>query len=490
MRYRHLAGIPFERRNTLAIVEMWSSSVRLLSAVFPSTRPSRRLRITSALLLCTVLTILLPWSRSAFAAPFEATDTGWEGASTFIQLLGASVGSSNVIATGTLSWSDLKPEDALVVLHPIQSLNPDELSAFLKAGGRVAILDDFGAADENLKRFQIERVLPPRRPTRTLRNNPALAIAEPVSDVTAGLVVGVHPVVANVSQLVTNHPAALTHPNLTPVLRIPARGEPDAIIAVAGKVGLGRLFVVSDPSVIINQMLRYPGNRAFVSGLAQYLVEDDKDVVRRQGRIIVVANQFRETGAFGGQSSFARSLGATFRDIGRQLDDLHRKGVPSQLAIAIGALSALAALLWLALAAARGYRRAPPRFARAVPLVAQGGVAGRAAVLAAPSTHRALALLELKSALEEVTAARLELDLPLSAPTLIEALRRSEALDDSRLQSLKKLLFTMGMVETSVAAGKPIRVRERELKAAAAQVRDVIESIDNRGGGRPAEQGS
>jgi len=438
--------------------------------------------------VCLAAAVLAP--TVARAAPFDSVDTGWEGASHFVQLLGETVGAQNVVATGTLPWSDLKSDDALIVMHPLQALNPEELSAFLKAGGRVAILDDFGAADENLKRFQIERIPAPKTPTRSLRNNPGLALAEPVSDVTAGLVVGVHPVVANVPLLVTNHPTAMTHPNLTPVLKIPARNEPDGVIAVAGKVGLGRLFVVSDPSIVINQMLRYPGNRAFATGLAQYLVEGDKDVGKRQGKIYVVANQFKETGAFGGQSSFARSLGATLRDLSRELSELHRNGVPGRLAIAIGAIAALASLLWLAISAVRSYGRTPPRFARGVPLVAQGGVAGRAAVLAAPSTHRALALLELKSALEEVVAARLDLDLPVSAPTLIEAVRRTGCLDEVRLQAMKKLLFTMGMVETSVAAGRPVRVRERDVKAAAKQVRDVIDSIENRGRREPAQQGT
>jgi len=442
------------------------------------------------LALCSVLVAPLLCSRRADAAPFDPADTGWEGCSSFLQILRNTIGPSNVVATSTLAWSDLKPEDALIVLHPVQPINPEELSAFLKSGGRVAVLDDFGAADENLKRFQIERIAPPSRPARALRNNPALAIAEPVSDVAAGLVVGVHPIVANVSQVVTNHPSTLTHPNLTPVLRIAARGEPDAVLAVAGKVGSGRLFVLSDSSIVINQMLRYPGNRALVASLAQYLVEDDKDVGRRQGRIFVVANQFQESGAFGGQSGFARSIGATLRDLGRLLADTHRAGVPSHVAFGIGAIGALATLLWLTLSAARAYRRAPPRFARAAPLVAQGGVAGRAAVLAAPSTHRALALLELKSALEEVTASRLGLDLPVSAPTLIEAVRRSGALDEPGLKAMKQMLFTMGMVETSVAAGKPIRVRERDLKAAAAQVHDIIDSVDQRGSSRTAQQGS
>ena len=51
------------------------------------------------------------------------------------------------------------------------------------------------------------------------------------------------------------------------MLRIPANGEADVILAVAGQVGKGRLFAMGDPSATMNQMLRYPGNRAFVAGL-------------------------------------------------------------------------------------------------------------------------------------------------------------------------------------------------------------------------------
>ncbi|MFW5738948.1 MAG: DUF4350 domain-containing protein, partial [Myxococcota bacterium] len=347
----------------------------------------------------------------------------------------------------------------------------------------VAILDDFGAAESNLSRFEINRIAAPRRPARSLRNNPALALAVPVSDMAAGKAIGVHPVVANVGTLVTNHPAALTHPNLTPALRVPALGEPDGIIAVAGQVGRGRLFVVSDPSIVINQMMRYPGNRAFAQGLGRYLLADDT-WGKRQGKIYVLARDFKETGVFGNQSSLAKSLGAAFRDLQRWLADTRDAGLPAKAAMILGALASLVALLWVASVAARIYRRRPPRFARGMPLVAQGGVAGRAAVLAAPTTHKALALLELKSALEETMAIRFELELPVSAIDLLEAVRSSGAIDEADLRRLKKLLFTMGMVETSVAAGRPIRVRERDVKQAAEHVDRVIAAIDQKGRNR------
>lgn len=419
----------------------------------------------------------------AAAVPYGFEEDTWEGCTAFLETLREVAGREQVVATTELRWSELRPEDALVVIYPLRTLNPDELSAFLRSGGRVALLDDFGASDANLERFHIERIPAPTRPARTLRNNPALALAEPVSDMAAGKTVGVHPAVAAVNVVVTNHPSALTHPNLTPALRIAAIDEPDGIVAVAGQVGRGRLFVVSDGSVVINQMMRYPGNRAFAQGLGRYLVADDT-WGERKGKVYVLARSFEESGAFGNRSTIAKSLGATVRDLRRWLAETRDAGLPSTLAFVLGAIASLVSLLWVGTVAARVYQRRAPRFARALPLVAQGGVAGRAAVLAAPTTHKALALLELKSALEESVAARFDLRLPLSAPDLLEAIEQAGVLDASETRKLKQLLFKMSMVETSVAAGRPMRVREQDVQIAAQHVDHVLECIDEKGRNR------
>ena len=434
-------------------------------------------RIAAALVLC-----VTSWTSLARGAAFDSGDTDWQGCSVFMQVLAQTFGAHRVVATDKLRWRDLQPEDGLIVLHPTQPLDSQELSAFLRAGGRVAILDDFGAAVQNLEPgYGIGRVPAPRTPLQMLRNNPALAIAHPVSETTAGLTHGVHPVVAGGTQIVTNHPTALTHRDLTPVLAIAARAEPDGLLAVAGKVVRGRLFVVSDPSIVINQMMRYPGNRAFASGLARYLVEDDADWGARQGKVYVVANGFEQAGAFGNQSSIAKSLEATVRDASRRLAKARENGLPSSLAVLLAAGAGLMVLGWVVSRASRAYARLVPRFARGMPLVAQGGMAGRAAVLAAPSTHRALALLELKSAFEEAVAGRYALELPVSAETLLNTLRDRGQLGPEHLQSLKALLFFMSRVETSVAAGEPLRVSERALQRAADEAARVLSAI-----GQPA----
>jgi len=429
---------------------------------------------------------MITWVNSALAAPFASQDSSWEGCSILASMISGAVGSQRFVATDRLDWDALHPEDGVIILHPSRTLSTEDLSSFLRAGGRVAILDDYGAADEVLNRFHIRRIPAPRRPARSLRNNAALAIAEPVADV-SGRSMSVHPTVASVTQLVTNHPTGLDHPNLSAVLQIRARGEPDVTIAVAGQVGRGRLLAVSDASIVINQMMRYPGNREFALGLARYLVDDDTWGTRG-GKVYLVANEFREDGSYGNQSGFGRAIGSVVRDIASMLTETREHGLPGPLSMVLGAIAALATVGWLGLVAARAYRRLPPRYARPVPLIAQGGVAGRAAVLAAPTTHRALALLELKSALEEAMAARLRLDLPVSASALYEASASIGGLDDSRLKALKKLLLKMSMVETSVTAGRPIKIRERDLKEAADLVHDLIEAVERNGNPVPRKE--
>jgi hypothetical protein len=400
-------------------------------------------------------------------------DTGWEGASELLEIARGELGMARVHAVAVLDWDDVQPEDGVLAIHPLEPMDAEETTAFMKAGGRLSILDDYGLGDETLKRFHIERTAAPSRPVAALRNRAALAIAEPVLDVVAGHSQGPHPVVARVQQLVTNHPTGLRHPNLSPVLRIRAVGEPDAIIAVAGQVGKGRLFAMSDPSAAINQMLRYPGNRAFVAGLARYLVDDDGPQ-RRQGRLFIVANKFSEEGSYGGKTALHKDIESQLKALANSLAEARREGFPGWAHVILAALAAVGAAIWVVRASARPYRNPQPRYARAVPLVAQGGIAGRFAVIAAPSSPYSLALLELKSALYEALAVRFNLAFDPAPEGLAKIVWNAGALDESGYSALKEVLALMHQVETAVVAGRPAPVSRAALTKAAAVVRDVL----------------
>jgi hypothetical protein len=433
------------------------------------------------LVLALVVIAIALGARDAQAGAFEVNDSGWEGASELLEIARNELGAARVKAVAVLDWNDVQPEDGVIALHPLGAMDADDTTAFMKAGGRLAILDDYGAGEETLQRFQIHRAPPPSRPVAALRNKTSLPIAEPVVDVVAGHSTGPHPVVAHVQQLVTNHPTTLRHPNLSPVLRIRAIGEPDAILAVAGQVGKGRLFAMGDPSAVINQMLRYPGNRAFVVGLVRYLVDDD-GATRRQGRLFIVANRFGEEGSFGGQGTLRKDFESQLKALAMAFADARRDGFPTWVHVGFAALAALGLAAWVARASARPYKSPLPRYARPTPLVAQGGVAGRFAVLAAPSSPKSLALLELKSALYEALGHKLGLSSDPAPDALAQMAQKAGSLDGSTLSALKDVLAMMHQVETAVVAGRPVNVSQKSLARAASVVADVLAACGMEGG--------
>lgn len=411
-----------------------------------------------------VLAAALCWPGRARAGAFDFNDTTWEGSSELLSLARTRLGSSRVEIVAVLDWERLRPADGLLIVHPTVEVDYDEASAFLRAGGRVAVLDDYGKGDALLGRFQIRRVPAPAVPASQLRGNPNFAIAVPATQQVAGVEQGRHPVVVQVQQLVTNHPAAFTHPNLTPVLKIPAKGEPDATLAVTGIiVNRGRLFAMADPSATINLMLRYPGNRAFAEGLVDYLVEDDS-WGQRGGKLYVVANDFRQRGAYGGGTSFGREVAEQLEGFQELVASMHDDGLPDLLAVLFAVVAGIAAVGWTASSSLKVYRRSPPRYAAAQPLVAQGGVAGRAAVLGAPTTHRALALLELKSALEEGLAQRLGLPPNAGPAAIVAEAERRGALSARGLAELRRVFAELTRAESAVAASQPLRVTHESVE--------------------------
>lgn len=376
----------------------------------------------------------------AAASPFDLSGRDWEGATDFIALAKAELGAARVVPTGVLDLRALKREDSILLLHPEKTLDVDSLTRFMRAGGRVLLLDDYGTGDALLTHFGLERVAAPRHPAESLRNNPAFAIAEPAS---------AHPVAADVMKVVTNHATGLKHPDLSPVLKMRAVDESDVLLAVAGAVGQGRLLAVGDPSIVMNDMLRYPGNKAFARGLVKYAGDDDTWGKRGSGKVYVVSGAFEQRGTFGDDG-----LGDDWHERLRNLEDalatVRRDGFSPMTAYLFAVLAGLAIVLWVGSRAARTHRAVQPRFTRALPVLAQGGVAGHAAVIGAPHTSRVLAMIELKSALEEDLCAILGLDRMPGHEALLVQLSSKNLVDTEDLRALKRILLRLANIETMV----------------------------------------
>jgi hypothetical protein len=445
-------------------------------------RPARALLLLTALAAGVVLRFSgerTSWA-AASAGAFDPRGSDWEGLSQFVEIAEGELGRGHVVPTATLDLERLEPADAVVIVHPTRPVDAEELSAFMRAGGRVVVLDDYGSADAFLAAFGIRRVPLPAHPAEMLRGNPALAIAEPAAD---------HPAVRGVTRVVTNHATGLAHPSLSPVLVVRGSDEPDTLLALAGSVGRGRLLAVGDPSALMNAMLRFPGNHALAVGLVRYAVEDDA-AGRRGGKLYLLANGFDTVGTYGAVSPAAGAVIALRRAVASGVEEVAQHGAPPPVVYLVAAAVALGVLAWTVARAARTHRPVEPRFARGIPIVAQGGVAGHAAMLGAPGTSRTLAMLELKSALEEELAVRLGLERAPSREQIVAKVRAGRLLDDDDAEALSILLGRFARIEDGWLRGarggraargdRSVRgaTTDADVNAAAAEMSRLLAAVD------------
>ena len=361
----------------------------------------------------------------------------WDGLADFIAIAQAEL-PGRVIARSNLDYTDLKREDGIVLVHPEQSIDAESLARFMRDGGRVVLCDDYGEGDELLAHFGIERVALPQ-PVLMLRHNTAFPIAEPASE---------HSVVWGVSRVVLNHASGLRPPELSPVLKVRGADE-EVLVAVAGAVGQGRLLAIGDGSVFMNSMLRFPGNRTLATGVVRYAVEDDANG-KRGGRLFIVSGKFEQNGIYGEEPGLEGSLRSRSRAFLDALSVIKREGLPPMAAFALAAIAGLGIILWVGSRAGRPHAPVVPRFVRAIPLTAQGGLAGHAAVIAAPGTSRVLAMLEVKASLEDQLCEVLSIERNPGHDELLREVERRGALDPADRRVLRALFLRLAQVETFV----------------------------------------
>lgn len=439
---------------------------------------------------------------AAWATSFEFRRPQWDGLTELLDQAREILGRDRVVLDAQLDWEQLKPEDALLIVHPTRPVRFAEASAFMSAGGRVALLDDFGAGDELLRRFHIRRVSAPNTSVGDHLGNPNLKIARPyVSQGPEGSRL-THPIVEQIDHVVTNHPTALApeeNIELTAVLRFPTREAEADLFAVIGVIGdaqacglsgdgpprpgarCGRLFAMSDPSVFIDLMMHFDGNRQLAQGLIRYLTEDDT-WGRRAGKLYVLSNDFHQTGHFGGNSDFRRSFESSLHELRAWARDIEREGLPNRITLALAAMTAAACALWAWRSSGRLYRRRTPHYARGIPLVAQGGTAGRAAVLMAPTTQRELVVVELLTAAQDYLRSRLQLPPHASSQDIVQRARETGALDPMALQRLKGVMNRLTEYERALVRSESTTLSASTLQKLLNELESLFAGLrDNRG---------
>jgi hypothetical protein len=212
-------------------------------------------------------------------APMPAAAPAWDGLERLIAL--AAENEITLTRVHTLALSKVTARDSLLIIGPRKHLPVSSLSAFLREGGRVALLDDFGSGGRFLAAYQVERDEAPRSGP-SLRKDARLLLAYPRAE---------HPLAEGVPVLLTNEASALRHPDLKPVFVF---GHSQHALALAGAVGAGRLVAIGDASLLINQLLALPAHQRLARNLLEYLG-------RASGRVWLLGPDAELVGSFGEQ---------------------------------------------------------------------------------------------------------------------------------------------------------------------------------------------
>ncbi len=401
----------------------------------------------------------------ARAGAFDPEGRDWEGYSEFVGLARARLGDALVVTSG-LDYGKLTEDDAVLIVHHERSLDVTSLGSFLAAGGRVALLDDYGTGVGLLQHYGIKRVLASAPPRDSLRDNPELAIAEAVS---------ASELVDHVGPVITNHPTLLEHTVLTHLLEIPRRdGGTAGVLALAGRPGKGRLVVVGDPSAFMNSMLPYRGNRQFAVNLVTFLAPARDHA---KAKVYLAEGAFAERGRFAGTPE-----ASVARDALRALD-LRSANLSPPVSHLLAAVIGMGVVVWIGSRAGKRYASSPPRLTQRVPLMLQGGAAGHAAAVGAPGTPRAHALLELGVTLGEELALALGLDGAPPWDELVARLLKEKLIDAASAAELRSLFVEVAQIDAlvSTAAKAPLpRVTSERVLAASRLARTVARKARER----------
>jgi hypothetical protein len=378
----------------------------------------------------------------------------WDGLETLTSL--AKAAGEPLLTPEAIDLAQLTPRDALLIVSPEAALPTSALTAFLRDGGRIALLDDFGSGDRLLSAYQVQRLTAPAPASSpsvpALRDDPTLLVAYPASE---------HPLVEGVDLLLTNGPSALRHRDLKPVFTF---GRSDSALVLAGAVGAGRLVAVGDGSVLINQLLALPTHQRFAKNLLAYLQ-------RPSGRLFLVASHTAFEGSYGGNSGHGLSyVDGFFKRV------THPDLPPGVLSLLSFGLCAIAAVM----VAGSLPRRSPyVRNDLAPRTVVNAGFAGRVSLRERDAPNLVWTLLDYRRELLSELSLRLKLGAAIDAQAVLSALRE-RGWQEPGLSELGTLLVRLEQVANATDSDpKPPRIRVSELRNVVRQGEELLSRLGN-----------
>jgi hypothetical protein len=395
-------------------------------------------------------------SRAVAQPDYDAVNEQWNGLSGLLEI--ANEEGVEIAIGDSIALDQLSPLDGVLLIYPRDEPPTSSLSAFMRAGGRVAVLDDFGEGDELLSVYRIAR-REGRAEAPELRANPNLPLARPLTR---------HALTDGVNTLVANHPATLSHPELEPLF---AFEDPTSALVLAGAVGEGRLVAVSDPSVIINNMIEFRDNRRFAQNLVRYLGASG-------GRVYLAGPDTEWSGSFGDAGA-----SGPFAALQTWLDD----AAHADVAPALMMLASIALGLALVLAALFGLPRRSPyedaaMFGR-TPV--SGGFIGRVAYFRRRPSDLIQPALVYKFELESELVRRLNLGGRTLLRDVVSSLRE-HGLPEADVQSTRGLLLALDSLrEKQDHPPAPPKVTAARLREIVRTGDAVLERLNEENGTSP-----
>lgn len=236
----------------------------------------------------------------ADSSDYDPYSQGWQGLGGFVGL--AEGMGFEVDSRVSLDWPEISATDILVIMFPLQRVDPNRLGAFVNAGGNVLIADDFGEAKDALTALGVLRNETGSIRASRYQNDQLWA---PIANAR-----GDHPIANEVGDVVTNHPAVFSRADGATTVVAFEQGS----VVVAGERGSGKFIAVSDPSILINRMLQsFPGNVQLAANMLRWLDRGGK-----ARRVVLVRGDF---GMFGEPRPFIDDAKAS--EVGRSVAELN-----------------------------------------------------------------------------------------------------------------------------------------------------------------------
>ncbi|MFO0646133.1 MAG: DUF4350 domain-containing protein [Polyangiales bacterium] len=386
----------------------------------------------TALVFGVLLALAVPRPASA-QTDYDPRSMEWNGTSELLRI--ATEADIDVRPVRTLDWEALRPGEAVLVLYPRHPLGVVDLSAFLDDGGRVAWFDDFGASEQFFDWFQFHRETRVRGTPRT-PELPELLLARPRS---------AHMLTDGVDVLVTNIPVALTHPRLSPVFDFPPDGQGFVLV---GQIGRGKLVVGGDPSLMLNTMMRFAGNRAFAKNLLTFLDGGNR------GPVYLVWGDAQPRGTYRGRNRPRTPIRGAVNTLNDSLTALSQALSaplvlrPFAMLLCLGAACVMAALTW--------GRKPSERYGPRGPVGTAAGIAERVSLYTAERVNLLIPALRARRYFEQ----SLLRSLGARASTDVRAAvdRASDRLDATRKAEVRAVLSELDAIASAAEDAAPPRV--------------------------------